>query len=174
LVGYTGKEGIYKGTFENAVSGKTILAQAGNKVPELELTIRSFEVKQNRTKQATGMDIIETEAVAQVVDDKTGEVFNLTNKSRLTKGTPIAFLKIDGSLAPVPHRAGDTFTVGTATFKVLSVSFEPNEVVVVKEDPSLKQPLTKTLTPAVPAKVLVSPAAPAPVTSPVRAPDFAP
>jgi hypothetical protein len=173
LVGYTGKEGNYKGTFENTVSGKTVLGQAGNKVPDLELTIRSFEVKQNRTKQAKGMDIIETEAVAQVVDDKTGEVFNLTNKSRLTKGTPIAFLKLDGSAAPVPHRAGDTFTVGTATFKVLSVSFEPNEVVIVKDDPSLKQPLTKTLTPAAQAKVSASPAAPTPAAVPVRAPDFA-
>ncbi len=168
LVGYTGKEGNYRGTFENAVSGKTILGQAGKKIADLGLTIRSFEVKQNRSKQATGMDLIETEAIAVVVDDKTGEVFNLTNKSRLTKGTPIAYFKLEGSAEPVAHKAGDKFTVGDTTFTVTSVSFEPNEVVVVKEAPSLKQPVTKTLTVAAPVSAPAA-AAPAPAPTPTLA-----
>jgi len=170
LVGYTGKPGNYRGTFENAVTGKTILGQAGRKIADLDLTIVSFEVKQNRTEQGTGKTvIIETEAVAQVSDDKTGEIFNLTNKSRLTKGTPIAYLKLDGSAEPVAYKAGATFTVGDATFTVTSVSFESNEVVVTKESPSLKQPVTKTLTTAAPAPV-APPAAPAAPAAPVQAP----
>ena len=166
LVGYTGKEGNYRGTFENALSGKTILGQAGRKIADLGLTIRSFVVKQNRTKQTTGMDLIETEAVAEVVDDKTGEVFNLTNKSRLTKGTPIALLKTEGSAEPIQHKAGDKFTVGDASFTITSVSFEPNEVVVVKEAPALSQPLTKTLSVATPVS---TPAPAAPVSTPAPA-----
>ena len=162
LVGYTGKPGNYRGTFENAVSGKTILGQAGKKIPDLDLTIVSFEVKQNRTAQATGNTvIIETEAVAQVSDDKTGEIFNLTNKNRLTKGTPIAYLKVDGSSEPVAYKVGAKFSVADATFTVNSVSFETNEVVVTKESPSLKQPVTKTLTVAVPAAPVPAVAVPA-------------
>ena len=165
LVGYTGKEGNYKGTFENTVSGKTIFGQKGRNIPDLGLTIVNFEVKQIRTKQATGMDIIYTEALAEVVDDKTGEIFNLTNKSRLTKGTPIAYLKLDGIAEPLPYKTGAKFTLGDATFTVNSVSFEPNEVVVTKESPSLKQSETKTftglvLTPAAAPSVPVVPATP--------------
>ena len=173
LVGYTGKPGNYRGTFENAVTGKTIIGQAGKKIADLELTIVSFEVKQNRTVQGTGKTvIIETEAVAQVSDDKTGEIFNLTNKSRLSKGSPIAYLKLDGSAEPVSYKAGATFTVGDASFTVVSVTFEPNEVVVTKESPSLKQPVTKTLTTAAPAPIAspVAPAAPAaPAAPPAKA-----
>ena len=170
LVGYTGKEGNYKGTFENTVSGKTILGQKGKKIADLDLTIVNFEVKQIRTKQATGMDIIYTEALAEVVDDKTGEIFNLTNKSRLTKGTPIAYLKLDGSSEPVPYKTGAKFTVGDATFTVNSVSFEPNEVVVTKESPSLKQPETKTLTGLASTPVAAPPAPVAPATPPAKVP----
>jgi hypothetical protein len=171
LVGYTGKPGNYRGTFENAVTGKTILGQAGRKIADLDLTIVSFEVKQNRTEQGTGKTvIIETEAVAQVSDDKTGEVFNLTNKSRLTKGTPIAYLKADGSSELVAYKAGAKFTVGDATFTVNSVTSETNEVVVTKESPSLKEPLTKTLTVAAPAAPAPAPTAPAPAATPAAAP----
>ena len=170
LVGYTGKEGKYKGTFENTVSGKTILGQSGKKIADLDLTIVSFEVKQIRTKQATGMDIIETEAVAQVSDDKTGEVFNLTNKTRLTKGTPIANLKAEGSAEAVGYKVGATFTVGDATFTVNSVSFDTNAVVVTKESPSLKEPLTKTLTVAAPAAPAPALTVPAPAATPAAAP----
>jgi hypothetical protein len=171
LVGYTGKPGNYRGTFENAVSGKTILGQAGRKIPDLGLTIVSFEVKQNRTEQGTGKTvIIETEAVAQVADDKTGELFNLTNKSRLTKGTPIAYLKADGASEPVAYKADAKFTVGDATFTVNSVAFETNAVVVTKESPSLKEPLTKTLTIAAPATLAPALTVPAPAATQAAAP----
>ena len=174
LVGYTGKPGNYRGTFENALSGKTILGQAGRKIPDLDLTIVSFEVKQNRTEQGTGKTvIIETEAVAQVSDDKTGEVFNLTNKSRLTKGTPIAYLKVDGSSEPVAYKVGAKFTVGDVTFTVNSVSFETNEVGLTKESPSLKQPLTKTWTGAAPVAPAPAIPVPAPAATPAAAPSGA-
>jgi hypothetical protein len=171
LVGYTGKPGNYRGTFENALSGKTILGQAGLKIPDLGLTIVSFEVNQIRTAQGTGKTvIIETEAVAQVADDKTGEVFKLTNKSRLTKGTPITYLKAEGSAEPVAYKVGAKFTVGDATFTVNSVSFETNEVVLTKESAALKQPLTKTLRVAGPAAPVPAVTVPAPAATPAAAP----
>jgi hypothetical protein len=171
LVGYTGKEGNFRGTFENALSGKTILGQKGKKIPDLGLTIVSFEVKQIRTEQGTGKTvIIETEAVAQVADDNTGEIFNLTNKNRLTKGTPIAYLKAEGSAEPVGYKVGATFTVGDATFTVNSVSFDTNEVVVTKESAALKLPLTKTLKVAGPAAPVPAVTVPAPAATPAAAP----
>ena len=116
------------------------------------------------------MDIIETEAVAQVSDDKTGEIYNLTNKSRLTKGTPIAYLKLDGSNEPVAYKAGAKFTVGDATFTLTSVSFEPNEVGVTKQSPSLKETVTKTLTGVAPVPVLPVPTPAPPAIPAAKAP----
>jgi hypothetical protein len=175
LVGYTGKEGNYRGTFENMVNGKTILGQAGKKIPDLDLTIVSFEVNQNRTNQTAGNTvIIETEAVAQISDNKTGEIISLTNKSRLIKGTPIAYLRVDDEARePGAYKVGAKFTVGDATFTVNSVSFDPTEVVVTKESPSLKEPVIKTLTGAAPSSVIPQATAPAPATPEVKTPAIA-
>jgi hypothetical protein len=151
LVGYVGAEGNYRGTFENVLAGKTILGRAGKKIADLGLTIKSFEVKRNVVKQAVGTSLVDFEATAEVVDDETGEVFNLTNKNRLSKGTPIAVLHVDGVAEDVPYKAGATFNVGDAHYTISSVTTEPAEVVVVKESPSLKEPVTKTLTPITPA-----------------------
>ena len=162
LVGYTGSEGNFSGTFENTITGKTVIGRSGKKITDLDLTIRNFDVKRIRTKQEKGMELIHTEATAEVVDDKTGEVYNLTNQSRLTKGTPIALLKVDGAAEPITCKAGAKFTAGDASYTVTSVSAEPAEVVVVKESPALKEPVTKTLN-------LAAPVSAAPVATPLPA-----
>ncbi len=166
LVGYIGGEGDYRGTFENALTGETIIGRAGKKIPDLDLTIRSFEVKRNRTRSAESMDIITIEAVAVVLDNKTGETYSLSNKSRLIKGTPFALLKTDGASEPAPYKAGAKLTVGAATYTVLNVVAEPASVEITKESPDLKEPLTKTLTPGSPPEAVPAPSSPAPTPTP--------
>jgi hypothetical protein len=169
LVGYIGDKGDYRGTFENALSGETVIGRAGKKFPDLGLTIKSFEVKRNTTISEESMPIIETEAVAIVVDDKTGEEIPLTNKRRRIKGEPFAVLKAENSGETFEHKAGATFKLGEATYTVISIKDEPPSVEIRKEAPDLKEPLTKTLTSAAPVAPVPAPsdapAQPAPAPS---------
>lgn len=172
LVGYivAGKDD-FRGNFENAVSGETIIGRAGKKIPALGLTIKSFEVRRNEVKVKGETTTYEMEAVAVIVDDATGKETSLTNKRRLVTGTPIAVLKIDGG-DTVQQKADTKFTAGNATFNVVSVTSEPASAVVRKESPELTEPLTKTLTLPAPAAPTPDGAAPAP--APAAAPAASP
>lgn len=162
LVGYIGEEGDYRGTFENALTGDTIIGGAGKVINKLDLTIRSFDVKRNTILSKDSMPVIETEAIAVVVDNKTGEVTTLSNKNKHLKGTPFAVVRIDGSSETSDYKANATFTAGDATYTVLSVTAEPPSVEIRKEAPSLKQAETKTLTPAGSGGPVVDPTPAAP------------
>lgn len=150
LVGYVGDVGDERGTFENAVSGETVIGRAGKVIPGLDLTIKSFGVKRNKIISPDSMPVYDTEATAVVVDTKTGEEIRLTNKARLIKGNPFAILKAEGATDTVTHRAGEKFTVGDVTYTVVNVTAEPPSVVVTKETAQAATPETKTLTPAAP------------------------
>jgi hypothetical protein len=172
LVGYVGSEGDYRGTFENTVSGETVIGRAGKVIPSLGLMIKSFEVKRNAIKSPDSMITYDTEATAVVVDTKSGDQVTLTNKRRSISGEPFAVLKADSSDQPGQYRAGATFQVGEVKYTVVSVTAEPPSAQVRKESADLKEPITKTLTPFVPvAPIPDSPAAepqkpaPAPATS---------
>jgi hypothetical protein len=169
LVGYIGGEGDYRGTFENAVSGETVIGRAGKVFPDLGLTVKTFEVKRNRILSTDSMPIYDTEATAVVVDNKTGEEVTLTNKRRLIKGEPFAVLKADGG-EPVDYKAGATFSIGNARYTVGKVFAEPPSVEVTKEAPDLKESLTKTLTPH--SSVDPVPVPPTPPAQPPAAPPF--
>lgn len=159
LVGYIGGEGDYRGNFENALTGETIIARSGKELTELGLKIKSFEVKRNKIITEDSMPVYETEATAVVVDLKTGEEVSLTNKRRYISGKPIASIKADGSDKPADYRAGDMFTAGDASYKVVAITYEPASVVIEKSAANLPAPLTKTLTPAPTADAVPAPAA---------------
>jgi hypothetical protein len=158
LVGYIGEEGDFRGNFENALSGETIIAREGKEIPDLGLKIKKFQVKRNRIESEGSMVTYEYEATAVVLDMKTGEEISLTNKHRYISGKPIASLKIDGSDQVADYKAGNTFTAGDATFKVLTVTDTPPSVEIVKTAPDLTEPVTKTLTPSVTIDAVPAPA----------------
>ncbi|MFA6960351.1 MAG: hypothetical protein WC205_06355 [Opitutaceae bacterium] len=173
LVGYIGGEGDYLGNFENAITGETIIGRSGKNIPKLDLTIQSFVVKRNTILSKDSMPVIETEATAVVVDTKTGDKTTLSNKRRLIKGSPFAILKADGATETVSHKAGEKFTVGDSAFTVVTVTAEPPSAEILKEAADLKDPVTKTLTPAVPVDaVIVSPTAPEQPAAPSATPPF--
>lgn len=167
LVGYVGGEGDYRGTFENAVTGDTIIGRAGKVIADLGLTIKSFEVKRNRIKPEEGMDLFETEATAVVVDNKTGDEIKLTNKSRRISGSPYAVLKPEGDDTLIEHKTGGKFTIGDSTYTVGEVTVEPPSAVVTKESANLTEPVTKTLTPVIPVDAVTVPSG---ETAPADAP----
>ncbi len=150
LVGYIGEPGAYRGNFENALSGETIIGGAGKKIPDLGLTIKGFKVERKTITVEESMPIIVTEATAVIVDDTTGEEIELTNLARRTRGEPFAVFKEEDSPRTFEHKAGATFTIRDANFTVVSVTSEPPSAEIRKESPDLTEPLTKTLTPVVP------------------------
>jgi len=164
LVGYVGGEGDYRGTFEDTVSGETGVGRTGKVFTKLGLAIKSFEVKRNKIITKESMPVYDTVATAVVVDTKTGEETTLTNKKRLIKGTPIAVLKLGDASGTVEQKAGGTFTAGDATYTVINVTAEPPSAEITKTAPTMKTPLTKTLTPALPVDAV--PASPAASTQP--------
>lgn len=149
LVGYIGGEGDYRGNFENALSGDTIIAREGKELTDLGLKIKSFQVKRNKIITQDSMPVYDIEATAVVIDLKTGEEINLTNKRRYISGKPIASLKLDGSDKAADYKVGDSLFSGETTFKVLAINAEPASVEIRKTSPELSEPLTKTLTPSV-------------------------
>ncbi len=170
LVGYVGNEKDYRGTFENAVTGDTLLARSGKKIPDLGLTVLSFEVKRNRIESTTSMPIYDTVATAVVVDDKTGEKVTLTNKSRFVTGTPFAVIKATDSDKLFEQKAGTSFDVGDAHYTIRAITVEPASVEISKEAPDLKVAEIKTLlitAPAPPVQTSVKPVAPLKSTAPV-------
>ena len=159
LVGYVGNEKDYRGTFENAVTGDTLLARSGKKIPDLGLTVLSFEVKRNRIESTTSMPIYDTIATAVVVDDKTGEKVTLTNKTRFITGTPFAVIKVTDSDKLFEQRAGTSFDVGDAHYTIRAITVEPASVEISKDAPNQKVTEIKTL--------LISASAP-PVQTPAK------
>ena len=161
LVGYVGEGAEARGTFENALTGETVIGKAGKQFPSLGLKIKSFEVKRSVTMSKESMPVYDTEATAVIVDVKTGEEVKLTNKQRYIKGTPLAVLRADGTGETTEHKADTKFTVGTTTYTVVTVTAEPPSAEIVKESSELKEPVTKTLTPSS-SIAPVAPALPAP------------
>ena len=151
LVGYVGKVTDALGTFENTLTGETLLARAGKKFPALGLTVRTFEVQRKLVPAPDSMPIYETVATAVVVDDKTNEEITLTNKTRVIKGTPIAVLKVSDSDKTFEQKAATSFMVGLVRYTVLSVKIDPATAEVRKESSDPKTPaVTKPLTIAPP------------------------
>jgi hypothetical protein len=163
LVGYIGGEGDYRGNFENALSGETIIGRAGKEFKDLGLKLKNFQVKRNVIKSPDSMDTIDIEAIAVLVDTKTGVETTLTNKRRLVKGTPIVILKETVSGNTLELKAESIFVIGDATYTVLSATAEPASVVITKTSPALGEPDTKTLTLSAPVDGILVPidAAPA-------------
>lgn len=154
VVGFYMENGVPIGTFTNMQSGDTFLAQAGLPVPDLDLTIRDFAIKD---APVPGLppdnDLTEPAAFANVVDSKTGTVTPLSSQSRVLNGPPFIVFKIIagdrmGELIQ-DVKAGGSFKVGDSTFTVGDVKESPIQAVVTKVSPSIKDgtPDTQTLTP---------------------------
>lgn len=164
-VGYVGvKPSLYRlqllgtdwedGFFKNEMNGETIVARAGRKLPDLDLEIRDFQVK-NVPIRGSGDDPDPTTirvAVATLFDSKTQETVVLTAGVPLMTGTPLAILKItagpDKDKQLDPMKLGTTFEANGATYHIDNVTDSPNPVIeVTKQAIGDSAPATKKLVP---------------------------
>jgi hypothetical protein len=147
LIGYVGGDGRWRGTFENVLTGEVFLAAAGKQVPALGLSIRSFEVQAQPVALADSMTTRQRIATAIVRDEKTGREVTLTHRERQFTGSVSAFVALPGETATREVRAGDTFKLGEATYRIDKVQLTPAALEVTKEAPSLAQPDRRSLFP---------------------------
>lgn len=147
LIGYAGSEGGWRGTFENFLSGEVFLASSGQRVPKLGLIIQSLEVRPQKISVGEGGSSLQRVAVAVVRDERTGVETTLNHRERRYTGTVSAFIVAAGDRAPREVRAGDTFKVGEANFRVERVEANPPAIEITKESATLAQPDRRTLLP---------------------------
>jgi hypothetical protein len=147
LIGYAGGEGDWRGTFQNVATGEVFLAAAGRRVANLALSIKQLDVKPVEVKLPDSMATRQRIATAVVHDDKTGRDVTLTHRERRFTGGLAAFVALPGDSATREVREGETFTIGTASYRVDKISLAPVSVEVTKESPNLSQPDRRTLTP---------------------------
>ena len=147
LIGYSGSDGNWRGTFTNVLTGETILAPAGRRVSNLALTIKALDVGTQTVRIGESMPVRQTVATAIVLDDKTGRQTTITNLARVFTGTVSAFVTSPGVAGTREVRAGESFKIGDATFRIEKVQTTPPAIDIVKESPTLTQPDRRTLTP---------------------------
>lgn len=147
LIGYVGEEGNWRGTFENVATGEVFLAAAGRHVPKLGLSIRSLEVRAQPIALPESMTTRQRIATAVVRDEKTGRDITLTHRERQFTGTVSAFVAAPGQSATREVRAGDTFKLGDATYRIEKIQLAPPALDLTKESPALAQPDRRTLVP---------------------------
>lgn len=147
LIGFFGEGSSARGTFENLQSGEVFLAAAGRRVPSLGLTIKSFDVQTIAVALPQSMTTRQRVATAVVADEKHGREMILTHRERRFTGGLSAFLAQPGQTATREVRAGETFKIGEATYRVEKVLLTPASVEIVKDAPSLSTPDQRILTP---------------------------
>jgi hypothetical protein len=147
LIGFFGEGASARGTFENVQDGEVFLGTAGRRVPKLSLTIKSFEVQTVDVTIPQSMTTRQRVATAVVTDEKNGRDMILTHRERRFTGGISAFLAQPGQTTTRELRAGESFKIGDATYRVEKVLLAPPSVEIVKEAPTLTQPDQRILTP---------------------------
>jgi hypothetical protein len=86
-------------------------------------------------------------ATAVIVDERARREVTLTHRERQFTGGFSAFVALPGEAATREVRAGETFKIGDAAYRVEKIQLAPPSIDVTKESPTLAQPDRRTLTP---------------------------
>ena len=165
------------GWFTNELNGDTFRAQSGREIKDLDLIIRSVEIRPAQMLNLPeGQDpLTEMAAFAEVVDTKTGEVVHLTSQRRVGAGA-YAILKVTAEGAQInnetsPSKVGAVLTgiqEKSEKYGEVEVSYRieevndayPPSIKVSKIAPYLKEPKTEVLEEVIPASKTKKPVAP--------------
>lgn len=147
LIGYAGGEGHWRGTFQVVATGETFLGATGQRLPKINLTIKSLDVSHQPIRVGDSMVTKQLVATAVIADEKTGRETTITNRERTFTGTLSAFVATAGQTATREVRTGDLFKIGEATYRVEKIQLTPPSAEIVKESPTLAQPDRQILLP---------------------------
>ncbi len=149
LIGYVGGagEGDARGIFENRISGEVFLASAGHRVADLALSVKRFHVRTETVATPESMSFKARVATALIHDSRTNRDVTLTQRERHFTGNAFALVALAGESAPREVRAGDTFSVGPASYRIEKIALDPVALDVTKTAPDLAAPVRRTLLP---------------------------
>jgi hypothetical protein len=147
LIGYVGSEGDWRGTFQNVATGEVFLAAAGRRVPSLALSIKSLDVRPADIALPQSMTTRQRVATAVIQDERARREVTLTHRERQFTGGFSALVALPGEAATREVRAGETFKIGDASYRVEKIQLAPASIDVTKESPTLAQPDRRILTP---------------------------
>ena len=147
LIGYVGGEGNWRGTFQNLVTGEVFIADAGRRVPDLALSIRSLDVRSVSVTLPNSMTTQQRVASAVIQDERTGRDLTLTHRERYFTGGLTALVAAPGETATRELHQGETIKFGEASYRIEKIQLAPPQIDVTKESPTLLQPDRRTLAP---------------------------
>ena len=146
LVGYIGRPGDYHAAFVSPNQPETLLVREGRRLAELDLTLKSFEVKRILIEHGDAWPVYDIVALAVLLDDRTGADVVLDSRARTFTDTPLAVLLVAGGKGkPRELHEGDTFSDEASTYRVEHIQLDPPEVIIARQMPGLLQSETKIL-----------------------------
>lgn len=132
LIGHAGGDGDWRGLFENVLTGEVLLAAAGRRVPELDVAVVELDVRPRETPLAESMTTRQRIATARVRDERTGGELTLSERERRLSDSPSALVATQDAATIREVRAGDSFAIGDATYRIESVQLSPASIDVEK------------------------------------------
>lgn len=145
LVGYAGGEGNHLGIFENVSTGDAVIGRAGRSFPDLGLTVQTLTVTRESVEAPDSMPITQVVVRAGVLDNRTGEVVQLSSLERRAQGTPSARLRIVPSAEERTEKIGGMFRSGAYTYRVEEIELEPATVRITRTESETGAVVTETL-----------------------------
>jgi hypothetical protein len=150
LIGFVGEPGNYLGTFANKVTRETLLLREGTMVDSLQMLVREFRVEQVEREIPESMTVTERQAVAVIVDQRTGEETRLRQgETALTSGR-LAWVSLDENGEVMTVEEGALIDAGGDQFRIDKIRLAPPEVDVTKEKQSDGASESHTLRPLTP------------------------
>ncbi|QYM80013.1 hypothetical protein K0B96_05180 [Horticoccus luteus] len=132
LVGFIGREGDWRGTFEDRLTGETFLGQEGRALAQTGLTVRLLEVRRVQVDLPDSMSTTQRVATAVLHDDRTGEETELNSAApRYTESLVASVITADGAHHDL--RRGDDLPVGEEIFHVAAVRLDPPAIELVAD-----------------------------------------
>ncbi len=152
LVGYAGEPGAYFGIFQNETTGEGLVAQAGETIENLNLQIRSLEVRREDTLVPDSMPLRDMVAVAEVWDPESAQLVRLSSAGWRWTDAPVARVRVSATGMEREVRSGEAIELEGVSFEIRSVIAAPPSIVVGKHhDDGTRE--TMTLWPEDPASV---------------------
>lgn len=130
LVGFIGRDGDWRGTFEDRMTGETLLGQEGRALGTTGLTVRSLAVRRVQVDLPESMSTTQRVATAVLHNDRTGEEVELNSAApRYTDTCVATVITADGAHHDL--RTGDDLPVGEDIFHVTAVRLDPPSIDLV-------------------------------------------
>ncbi len=147
LTGYLGSADDYMAVFSISGSSETVLARVGERIGQLDLTLRNFEVRKVSVDHGDSWPVYDVAGLAVLLEDRTGIEVVLDTRVRKLTSIPVAILQLPGRGKPREMRMGDTWIDGSVTHRIERIQVEPVEVVVARIVPGQPAPEIITMHP---------------------------